>query len=304
MEIAWLEDFLALVECGHFRRAAEKRNVTQPAFSRRIRTLEDWVGAPLFDRDTHRVELTAAGEVFKPMAEEVTRRVHLGREQARVAAKGSAATVRFASTHALSMTFFPAFLGRIERQTRLDATVSLVTDNMTGCEAAMLAGEAHFLLCHHHPSAATVLRPDHFQSLDIGDDVLMPVSVPVSPIDRTPRFALPGSVEALVPHLAYSATSGMGRILAATQALDLPPAWLSAVFQSHVATVLAAMARSGRGLAWLPQSLVDADLAAGTLVRAGPPTFDVPIAIRLVRPRARQSAAAEQFWVSAKGLAE
>ncbi|HWU74121.1 MAG TPA: LysR family transcriptional regulator, partial [Sphingomonas sp.] len=50
MELAWLEDFIALSETGNFSRAAELRHVTQPAFSRRIRALEDWVGTPLFER--------------------------------------------------------------------------------------------------------------------------------------------------------------------------------------------------------------------------------------------------------------
>ncbi|MCB2102451.1 MAG: LysR family transcriptional regulator, partial [Rhodobacterales bacterium] len=37
MELSWLEDFVALAETGSFSRAAERRNLTQPAFSRRIR---------------------------------------------------------------------------------------------------------------------------------------------------------------------------------------------------------------------------------------------------------------------------
>jgi len=36
-----------LAERRNFSRAAEARHVTQPAFSRRIRALEDWVGTPL-----------------------------------------------------------------------------------------------------------------------------------------------------------------------------------------------------------------------------------------------------------------
>ena len=72
MEFAWLEDFLALVDFGNFSRAAELRHVTQPAFSRRIRALEDWVG-DLFERDSHPVMLTEAGRRFRPVAEELLR---------------------------------------------------------------------------------------------------------------------------------------------------------------------------------------------------------------------------------------
>jgi DNA-binding transcriptional LysR family regulator len=40
MELIWFEDYLALAETLNFSRAAELRNITQPAFSRRIRALE------------------------------------------------------------------------------------------------------------------------------------------------------------------------------------------------------------------------------------------------------------------------
>ncbi|HXQ40880.1 MAG TPA: LysR family transcriptional regulator, partial [Candidatus Udaeobacter sp.] len=50
MELKWLEDFLSLAETRNFSRSAELRFTTQPAFSRRIKALEEWVGATLFDR--------------------------------------------------------------------------------------------------------------------------------------------------------------------------------------------------------------------------------------------------------------
>ena len=50
MNLTWLEDFLALAASGNFSRAAEERHMTQPAFSRRVRALEEWLGAELFDR--------------------------------------------------------------------------------------------------------------------------------------------------------------------------------------------------------------------------------------------------------------
>ena len=59
MELNWLEDFLALAERRNFSRAAEARHVTQPAFSRRIRALEDWVGTPLVVRASQGVVLNA-----------------------------------------------------------------------------------------------------------------------------------------------------------------------------------------------------------------------------------------------------
>ncbi|MFB1029444.1 MAG: LysR family transcriptional regulator, partial [Thauera sp.] len=65
MELKWLEDFLSLADSGSFSRSAEQRHVSQPAFSRRIRALEAWLGVALVDRSTFPTRLTEAGEAFE-----------------------------------------------------------------------------------------------------------------------------------------------------------------------------------------------------------------------------------------------
>ncbi|HYH21768.1 MAG TPA: LysR family transcriptional regulator [Azospirillum sp.] len=293
MELSWLDDFLALADCGNFSRAAELRHLTQPAFSRRIRALEDWVGAPLFDRSTHRVALTEAGERFRPAAAEMLRRLLQAREDARASAHAAASALTFAATHALSLTFFPTWLRALEARANLGA-IRLVSDSMSACEQVMLQGHAQFLLCHHHPAAPGRLGPGAFRSVVVGEDVLLPVSAPAG--DGGPRFALDGPHTDTLPHLAYSAESGMGRIVTAAGAASGRTARLEPVFTSHLAAVLRAMAQDGRGVAWLPRSLIADDLEAGRLARAGGAAWDVAVEIRLFRPRARLSAAAEAFW--------
>ena len=66
MDLDWLRDFLALADERNFSRAADARHVTQPAFSRRIRALEDWIGAPLFERNAQGATLTPAGPISDP----------------------------------------------------------------------------------------------------------------------------------------------------------------------------------------------------------------------------------------------
>lgn len=294
METAWLEDFLAMIETGGFSRAAERRGVSQPSLSRRIRSLETWVGASLFDRNTHTVKLTSAGERFRPVAEDTLRQLQLGREEARAAGQATTETLRFAATHVLSLTFFPAWLRGPEAGLPPDAAIVLTADTMAACERLMVEGQSQFLLCHHHETMPTRLGAD-FRSLVLGRDRLLPVASPQLIASTAPDKR---------PQLAYTMESGMGRILASAWALKgaAPPA--RPAFASHLAGVITAFARDGLGVGWCPLSLVEEDLKRGTLVRADGAGDEVEIEIRLWRPKARQAAAAEAFWSRQLRLAD
>ena len=117
MNLSWLDDFLALVASGNFSRAAEERHMTQPAFSRRIRALEEWLGTELFDRSSQPAKLTAAGEWFRGSAHELMARVARVPGEARAVAEAHSTTLRFAATHALSFTFLLGWLRGLESRT-------------------------------------------------------------------------------------------------------------------------------------------------------------------------------------------
>ena len=60
--------FCAVARCLNFRQAAEQLHMTQPPLSRAIKTLEEKLGARLFERDTQGVALTQAGRTLLPQA--------------------------------------------------------------------------------------------------------------------------------------------------------------------------------------------------------------------------------------------
>src|SRR5438309_1333402 len=70
MDFDQLETFLEVARHTSFSRAAEKRFRTQPAISSQIRSIEEEVGAKLFDRSGGKVSLTAAGKAFQKYVEE------------------------------------------------------------------------------------------------------------------------------------------------------------------------------------------------------------------------------------------
>ncbi|WP_432831585.1 LysR family transcriptional regulator [Dactylosporangium sp. CA-092794] len=68
MESRPLRYFVAVAEELNFARAAQRLGIAPPPLSRAIRKLETDLGVGLFERTTHRVELTPAGEVLLAQA--------------------------------------------------------------------------------------------------------------------------------------------------------------------------------------------------------------------------------------------
>lgn len=66
-----LQCFLAVARNLNFAKAAEELNVTQPAVTHQIQTLEEEFNAKLFKRTTRNVELTQSGHMFINDAENV-----------------------------------------------------------------------------------------------------------------------------------------------------------------------------------------------------------------------------------------
>jgi DNA-binding transcriptional LysR family regulator len=296
MNLIWLEDFVALAATGNFSRAAEDRHSSQPAFSRRIRALEEWVGADLFDRSSQPARLTEVGEWFAGVAQELITRVARVPGEAKKVAEASSVTLRIASTHALSFTFLPRWLRSLESNTTL-GPVQLMSDVLQRCEALMLQSKVQFVLAHAHIKAQGALDAEPYRSARIGEDMLIAVSAPDGSGKARHQLARRGGLP--LPVLQYTEESGLGRIMRAVVGRRLEPSTVQFVFTAHLASVLRTMVLDGRGVAWLPRTLVDEDIAQGRLVAAAGDDWNVPLEIRLYRDGEPLGKAAEAFWKTA-----
>ncbi|MBL0919012.1 MAG: LysR family transcriptional regulator [Hydrogenophaga sp.] len=298
MNLSWIEDFMALAASGNFSRAADERHMTQPAFSRRIRALEEWLGVDLFDRSSQPARVTEVGEWFRGAAQDLQARVAAIPGEARSVAEAHSMTLRFASTHALSFTFLPRWLQALETRATM-GPIQLVSDVQQKCEALLSQSQVNFMLAHGHPGVRGVLDAIEFPSLVVGTDHLVPVSAPDPSGAPLHSLGTKGKGQTIAL-LAYSAESGLGRILRELKGPALERLAVQPVMTAHLAAVLRTMALDGRGLAWLPERLVQDDLERGRLVVAAPAEWHVPLQIRLQRHRAGLGQAAESFWAEAE----
>ena len=90
--------FVTTAEELHFRRAAERLGIAQPALSRAIQAIEDEFGVVLFTRSNRNVQITPAGQVFLARAREMLTLMDRATEDVRRAHAGRAGSLRIGYT--------------------------------------------------------------------------------------------------------------------------------------------------------------------------------------------------------------
>ncbi|SDJ75550.1 LysR family transcriptional regulator [Aliiruegeria lutimaris] len=299
MDLALLEDFLELARELNFSRAAGNRNMTQPAFSRRIKNLETAFQTPLIHRTTRQVTLTPAGKAFQPRAEAIVRMLSDARLEALEAAGLAQRNLNLAATHALSYTFVPRWLMQVGTPAEIGA-LNMVSDTYRQCLRLMQNGGASFFICHKGLAGNQELPGKQFLCHPIASDCLAPLCAPDA--EGLPLWEL-GSESRDVPFIAYAGASGLHAILEAHWAENARPG-IKPTMNSVLASTNLEMAKEGQGVAYLPLSLARSDIEHGSLTRAGGEEFDVPVQVVIYRPHSRMSPHCEAFWKKVVGRAD
>jgi DNA-binding transcriptional LysR family regulator len=279
MRSTWLEDFLSLAHTRNFSRSAQERNVTQPAFSRRIQALETWLGVELLDRNSYPPTLTPAGMAFRDIARQLLTRIQDARDVLR--GQSSPETiVHFAAPHALVPRLLSGWimdicaeagpmLPRITAANALDALALLGEDQ----------GSYDFVVAYHHVAASLRLPDAQFPHLVLGRERVLPVVA--ADAFGEPRFRLPGDAAKPIPFFGYTPGLFMGKIVEIICAKAERRACLAKCYETDLVDAVRSMIVAGRGMAWLPESLVADELAAASLALAGGAEWHEWIEIRL-----------------------
>lgn len=111
-----LRAFLTVVEQESFHRAAATLNLSQPALSRRIQKLEAEIGAPLLERTTRRVALTAMGREFLPLVRRMLDEFDNSLFAMRQLGQRQAGQVTIACVPTAAFYFLPRVIARFNEQ--------------------------------------------------------------------------------------------------------------------------------------------------------------------------------------------
>ena len=290
LETKWLEDFVALANTRSFSASARQRHVTQPAFSRRIRSLEQAVGVTLVDRSTTPINLTPEGQLFLITARNLVEQLNecLGHLRGVSMAREALDIV---AAHSLALSFYPQWISRLQEGLG-ELPTRLVAMNVGEAIHVLREGNCDLMLAYHDQHATMQLDAEVFPSFSIGQVKMLPVSLPDD--SGRPRFSLED--QAPIPYLAYTQGAFLGRSVRMVLKNDPLRLRLRTVYETAMAEGLKGMVLQGVGLAWIPDFCIREELNSGRLVRAGDAKWDVPLEIRLYRCSLVHKPGVEKLW--------
>ena len=257
MNILLIEDALALIEEGSMRGAAERRNVTQPAFSRRIATLENWLGVKLVERLANKVEIKDAllnrQDEFRLLVKNMN------------ALKGDyrspVNSLKIGTQHTLASSVFPEIYSKISKYEFID-TIRLRTRNQDEIISQFLKYEIDLAITYHTKDIPLPPFNDSVLQQIWRRDSLVPV------VGGDLRFSLNEKQELPTDTtmLFYPSESEFGKILEASGAYQELTNDHPRPLETGFAAGMNELIKLGTGIGWVPQSLARDDIQRGDLI--------------------------------------
>ena len=261
MDMQWFDDVLALLEERNMTRAASRRNITQPAFSRRIRSFEDWLGIEVLDRKSNRIEISPAltsneadiRALVARLNELRTKIVHHAPAETvlAIAAPHASVTSTFPDMALRAQTAFPRIRFRIRAA------------NLSDCVSLFLRGDTSLLLCYEAQSVGPMPFGAGVRRGLWGHDYLIPV------IGGRLRHLVTGNrdVPKETPAIVYPDNSYFGEVLGKTRRpFGTAGFCANPVFQTAFSSGAKDLILNGLGVGWLPFSMVHKEIETGDLV--------------------------------------
>lgn len=289
MRLEWLEDILTIHQTGSFSSAAERRNLTQSAFSRRIQQIEDYVGVQLFDRSRKPVQLRQMTQAQVSQIEQVAGLLRQLVVDLRRGDRVASNRIVIASQHSLTTSLSPRIIQGIQ-DCGEEIYVRLRSANLDECFALLLSRNADLAIVYSLQDSDP-FAGDYLETIDLWSDQLVPVLR-----SDLAREVMAGTVSEL-PFVAYPNEVFFGTIM--TERI-LPALAGRTVAQPKAETALTIaaleLAAAGVATAWVPLTLARLALSQGRVTDLSPVLPSCLLSIRAVRLKGTRSPAEEVIW--------
>jgi DNA-binding transcriptional LysR family regulator len=290
MDIKEIEAFVAIARQGGVTRAADHLHRSQPAISRRMRLLEDRLGAPLIERVRGRAMLTEAGEVFLPYAEAVLATIKDGADAVDALSDASHGSVMVALVGTLAST---SIIGQLSdfRRAYPGVRVELCTARSAEVSDLVRRGEATFGLRYYIDTAPDLI------SEEVAAEAMWVVCSPDHPRagktlsdttalsdDRWVGFPGDGGQSNKSHGNKGQGNKGQfDRQAALSRQLNAAGLGHAEIVVIDSLTAQKRLVEAGFGLALMPESAIQEELRLGTLAMIEVPDLRVSVPVAVVR---------------------
>ena len=256
-DLRQLTAFTTIVATGSLGRSADALHVTQPALSRTIKRLEEQVGAPLFERHSKGMQLTAIGQALLPHATLLLQEAGHARDEINAMRGLTKGLIRVGAVGSIASLVLPLAIGGVlKKYPNLQVEViegvwDRLTDALVRHEVDLALGMAvpdtddicAIGDCHWEDSSHVVAALDHplrsKAGLTLADTLAQPWAIP-------PQST--GPVEQM-------------REVYAAHGLPMPEIMVA----TRSVIVLKSLVTQSGFLSWMPEPMYDIDRKAGSI---------------------------------------
>ena len=285
-----LEDLLAFIELRNITLAAQRRNISQPAYSRRLKALEESENTVLVDRSGRPSVPTKALTDMKY-------EIEIALLALQKVSKGFSAestfknSISIASIHSLSSGPLPIAIQKVEKLID-QSDIRIYSANQDICFQLLMTEQVSAMLAYEKADQPLQAPSDLVEKTIITTDQLVPVC---SPEFKTKLDRLIKSNEA-IPLISYPSDIFLGRVMY-NDVVTRSSHKFTQKFLAGMSSVLLNAATVGLGVAWIPSSIIRDEINNNSLMIINEEGFPkINLIVSMLQLKRKKSIQMNTFW--------
>lgn len=290
MRLEWIEDILAVLKAGSMNRAAKQRCLSQPAFSRRIRSIEEYLGVELIDRAHRPAQVRPVIFELEERLENLAFELHDLLNDLRQRDRRTDNRIVVASQHGVATTVAPSVVKHLLADKGM--TIRLRSENRQECLTLLATKLSDLTLVYRMTDEQLPMKSLTLEECEFCREQLIPVIAADSQLVLGEQ-----SRQGEVPVIIYPSEVFLGQVL---NREIFPKLRQNMFFRPMVETALTLaaleLAKAGVGVAWVPLSLAAKEIDAGKINDLSHLFGKASLSVTAIRLAGRKSQVEQDAW--------
>lgn len=259
MDLQVLDDLIAIVEAGSVTDAAALRNVTQPAFTRRLQSIEKMLGIQVIRRGS---KPARPSDALLQNIEEIRALAYALRrlQNDLLNTANPERVLSIAALHAISLAHLPPVLNRLNQILPL-SRIRLRAANRDECYMWLMTGQVRVMMIYETEKSLRQINSELVERTVVCEERMIPVCSTIN--GAVERWSQRAPIS--IPLVGYPEDSVLGTILR-DEILTRSAAQFSLAATTEFSSAVLELCEHGLGIAWVPERLAAEKLASGQIV--------------------------------------